>query len=45
MLLNLSPFDTKSDATQVTEYIKNLVASFEQLYGYFIISKILLSLI
>ncbi len=39
MLLNLSPFDTKSDATQVTEYIKNLVASFEQLYGYFIISK------
>lgn len=39
MSLNLSPFDTKSDATLVTEYIKNLVASFEQLYGYFIISK------
>lgn len=44
MSLNLSHFDTKTagaseDECKVTIYIRNLVASFEQLYGYFLISK------
>ena len=39
MSLNLSPFDTENEAASITEYVKNLVACFEQLYGYYIISK------